>query len=152
MYAISSYIFNYIQFHGIPQSIYIVSNHFHRYHLSAIPRFLTQPIFPRISRIRTSTQSVAQFSMQPSLRFRAMMTSFLPILAMELTFLCSSVAGYHDDASNDDDAVVAAGKPATEQAVSCYLPPINTASFKPNRINRTFIISCSALNPAKQAA
>lgn len=92
-------------------------------------------IFPRISRIRTLTQSVAQFSMQPSLRFRATMTSVLPSLAMKLTFLCSSMAGYHNDASDDD--AVAAGKPATEQAVSCYLSPINAASFKPNRINRT---------------
>lgn len=59
---------------------------------------------------------------------------------MKLTFLCYSMAGYHNDASDDDDddaAAVAAGKPATEQAVSCYLSPINTASFKPNRINRT---------------
>lgn len=29
--------------------------------------------------------------------------------------------GYHNDA-NDDDAAAAAAKPATEQAVSCYLP------------------------------
>lgn len=47
------------------------------YQLS-LPGFLTQPIFARISRIRTSTQSVAQFSMQPSLRFRATMTSVCP--------------------------------------------------------------------------
>lgn len=77
---------------------------------------------------------------------------YLPSLAMNLTFLCSSVAGYHNDASDDDDAAVAAGKPATEQTVSCYRLPINTASFKPNRINRAFIISCSVLNPAKQVA
>ncbi|OJJ88900.1 uncharacterized protein ASPGLDRAFT_756570 [Aspergillus glaucus CBS 516.65] len=124
----------------IPQLNCIVFNRFHRYHLSAsypqIPdsaNFLPNFPHPDIDPVRRTilNATVTSFSCN----------SILPSLAMKLTFLCYSMAGYHNDASDDDDdddaAAVAAGKPATEQAVSCYLSPINTASFKPNRINRT---------------